>query len=189
MVLRTVFTHFPFPNTLPCRHLVRRQHRRLLLRLFLPVYMTQIASRVDHITYTLLQLLSHTVGIFKCCFFLSKQVRTLVAGNPLSIFRSQSTLPGTPVSPAVGEPVSISITNTPPVDGTRATSPRSVEKVESSSWANCCTVSRSKQAALQTHIGSTQHPLALSAEANYHSGVHWARHDGRMRSLGSAGHC
>jgi hypothetical protein len=55
-------------------------------------------------------------------------------GNPPWVFRSQSTV--SCVEKFSGDGWKMVIVKTPPVVGINATSPRSVLKVESSSWAN-----------------------------------------------------
>jgi len=76
----------------------------------------------------------------------TRRLSSAVSGKPPSTLRSQRTWLEVVVVPAWGggggaEWV-ISTTKTPPVEGWRATSPREVEKVDSSSWANlifiCC---------------------------------------------------
>ena len=77
---------------------------------------------------------------------LTRRFSSLVSGNPPSTVRSQRTAvdacaPDLSSSSESGRAplawVVISTTKTPPVAGWRATSPSEVEKVESSSWANC----------------------------------------------------
>lgn len=64
---------------------------------------------------------------------------SLVSGNPPSSLRSQRVrfcIVGEEDEEALGSRKNISTTKVPPVDGCRATSPRDVENVESSSCAN-----------------------------------------------------
>jgi hypothetical protein len=66
-----------------------------------------------------------------------KEKKRNIPGKPPSLFRSHKILSCVVICPSFIVPCHIVTVNTPPVLGTRATSPRSVLNVERSSWANC----------------------------------------------------
>lgn len=78
-------------------------------------------------------------------------------------------------------------TKIPPVDGWRATSPREVEKVERSSWANYLWIVCELFGCLSnmvTYVGCSKEPFALGAEFDCDAGEGGSRGWGGRRHFG-----